>query len=380
MRLLTWICRIPVGLLFIFSGLIKANDPMGFGFKLEEYFVVFGTEWLSPFAVGLSIFICALEIVLGVAVLLGARIKAAAWGLLLLILFFTWLTFYSAWFNKVTDCGCFGDAIKLTPWQSFTKDLILLALIIPIFIFRRRIRPVLPQSGGTAVLALTSVLSVGLGLYTYFYLPVIDFLPYKTGNHLPSLMAMPEGAEPDVYKVVYTLKNKESGELREMDDKEYLASKIWEDPQWEYVEASDPILVKKGYTPPIHDLSITNADGATFTDELLGNPFYSLVIVMYDLDKTEREAQPALNAIVKKAQTYNIRSIGLTAASAQATDAFISSTGALYEFFYCDATPLKSMVRSNPGLMLLKDGTVIDKWSYRELPEPEELERLYFAN
>src|SRR3546814_9399702 len=123
MRAIIWICRIITGLLFIFSGLIKANDPMGFGFKLEEYFVVFGMEWLSPLSVILSIFICSLEIVLGVAVLLGARIRATAWGLLLLILFFTWLTFYSAWFNKVTDCGCFGDAIKLTRSEEHTSEL-----------------------------------------------------------------------------------------------------------------------------------------------------------------------------------------------------------------------------------------------------------------
>ncbi|WP_349290807.1 BT_3928 family protein [Anseongella ginsenosidimutans] len=249
MRLLTWICRIPVGLLFIFSGLIKANDPMGFGFKLEEYFVVFGIEWLSPLAVSLSILICSLEIVLGVAVLLGARIRLTAWGLLLLILFFTWLTFYSAWFNKVTDCGCFGDAIKLTPWQSFTKDLILLALILPIFLYRRRIQPVFSKTGSNLALLLAAVLSLGFGLYTYFYLPVVDLLPYKVGNHLPSLMTMPPDAEPDVFKVIYTLKNKKTGELREMDDKEYLSTKIWENPDWEYVKASDPILVKKGYTP-----------------------------------------------------------------------------------------------------------------------------------
>src|SRR3546814_79815 len=159
---------------------------MGFGCKLEEYFVVFGMEWLSPLSVILSIFICSLEIVLGVAVLLGARIRATAWGLLLLILFFTWLTFYSAWFNKVTDCGCFGDAIKLTPWQSFTKDLILLVLILPIFLYRRHIRPVLYPKGSDLALVMASVLSLGFGIYTYFYLPVIDFLPYKVGNHIRS--------------------------------------------------------------------------------------------------------------------------------------------------------------------------------------------------
>ncbi|HYH56109.1 MAG TPA: BT_3928 family protein, partial [Anseongella sp.] len=345
-QLLTWICRLLVGFLFIFSGLIKANDPMGFGFKLEEYFVVFGVEWLSPLAVVLSILICALEIVLGVAVLLGARIRETAWGLLIMILFFTWLTFYSAWFDKVTDCGCFGDAIKLTPWQSFWKDLVLLILILQIFFNRKRIRPVLSAKGSALALGLASALALGFGIYTYSFLPVIDFLPYKTGNHIPSLMTMPPGAEPDVFKIVYTLKNKETGELREMDDKEYLSSKIWENPDWEYVDASDPILVKKGYTPPIHDLSISNANGVEFTEELLNNPSYSLLIVMYDLGKTNREAQDDLNELVKKAQEYNLRSIGLTAASARAAQAFAENTGALYEIFFCDATPLKSMIRS----------------------------------
>lgn len=379
MRLLTWTARILVGLLFIFSGLIKANDPMGFGFKLEEYFAVFGTEWLSPFSVTLSILICALEIVLGVAVLLGARIRQTAWGLLLLILFFTWLTFYSAWFNKVTDCGCFGDAIKLTPWQSFYKDLVLLVLILQIFFNRKKIPSLLSARGSAAALIATAVMALGFGIYTYSYLPVIDFLPYKTGNHIPSLMVMPPGAEPDVFKIVYTLKNKKTGETQEMDDKQYLASKVWENPEWEYVSASDPILVKKGYTPPIHDLRISTAEGVEFTEELLNNPFYNLVIVMYDLRKTDLSAQEELNALVKKAQEYNIRSIGLTSASARATQEFIGRTGALYEIFFCDATPLKSMVRSNPGLLLLKDGTVIDKWPHGNLPSPAELEARYFG-
>src|SRR3546814_19272567 len=141
-----------------------------------------------------------------------------------------------------------------------------------------------------------------------------------------------------------------------MDDKEYLASNIWEDPDWEYVSASDPILVKKGYTPPIHDLSITNGDGVAFTDELLSNPFYNLVVVMYELRSTAAKAQPELNAIVYKAQEYNIRSIGLTAASEQTTRALIDKKGALKEFIYCDDNTFKCRVRYNTGNLLLKEG------------------------
>lgn len=380
MRIVLNLSRILTGALFIFSGLIKANDPMGFAFKLEEYFTVFGTEWLSPLSVSLSIVICALEIVLGVAVLLGTWIRPAAWGLLMMILFFTWLTFYSAWFNKVTDCGCFGDAIPLTPWQSFGKDLILLLLILVIFLNRRKIRPLLPGKAGKIITGLAFLVSLGFGICTYNYLPVIDFRPYKTGNNIPALMQMPENAEPDVYKVIYTLKNKATGETRKMDDAEYLEEKVWEDENWEIEDTSDPILVKKGYTPPIHNLQIADANGVDFTSEILENPFYNLVIVMYELDKTHIPAQDRMNKLAEKAQEYNIRTVGLTASSNEATQDFISQTGGLYEIFYADAVPLKTMIRSNPGLMLLRNGTVIKKWHYNNLPTPEELENTYFAN
>src|SRR5690606_28978498 len=201
---LLWISRIFVGLLFVFSGLIKANDPIGFGYKLQEYWVVFGTDFLMPHSATLAIVICALEILLGALLLLGFYRRVLAWGLLLLIIFFTFLTFYSAFFEVVTSCGCFGDAIPLTPWESFTKDLVLLAFILVIFALRDHIRPVTAdrQTQAMATAALV-VISLGAGIYTYNYLPVIDFLPYKKGNNIPELMVLPEGAEPDQYEIMY---------------------------------------------------------------------------------------------------------------------------------------------------------------------------------
>src|SRR5690606_14982594 len=178
--------RLFTGLLFIFSGLIKANDPTGFGYKLEEYFLVFGTHFLNDYAVTIAIVICGLEILLGALLLLGFWKRTVAWGLLLLILFFTFLTFYSAFFDVVTSCGCFGDAIPLTPWQSFGKDLVLLALILIIFFNREAIRPVISGSGTQVfITVLLIIASVGIGIYTVSYLPFIDFLPYKKGNNLP---------------------------------------------------------------------------------------------------------------------------------------------------------------------------------------------------
>src|SRR5690554_262655 len=212
MRIITEIARVLTGVLFVFSGLIKANDPTGFGYKLQEYFLVLGLDFLNDSATAIAVVICSIEILLGGLLLLGFWRKRVVWGLLLMIIFFTFLTFYSAFFEVVTSCGCFGDAIPLTPWQSFIKDLVLLALILVIFRYRQQIRPVFSDQY-TAIITTVAlaIVSVGVGVYTVNFLPIIDFLPYKKGNHLPSLMVMPEGKEADVYELTYTLVHKTSG-------------------------------------------------------------------------------------------------------------------------------------------------------------------------
>jgi uncharacterized membrane protein YphA (DoxX/SURF4 family) len=194
--------RAIVGLLFIFSGLIKANDPLGFGYKLQEYFEVFHISFLNDYAVAIAILLCTLEIVLGALLLLGFWSSKVAWGLLVIIIFFTFLTFYSAFFEVVTSCGCFGDAIPLTPWQSFIKDIVLLSMILQIFIKRKEILPVITgKKVQQFIAALILILSLGFGLFTYSYLPILDFLPYKIGNNIPQLMITPAGAAPDVYEI-----------------------------------------------------------------------------------------------------------------------------------------------------------------------------------
>src|SRR5690606_24275235 len=194
--------RLFVGFLFVFSGLIKANDPIGFSYKLQEYFEVFHIAFLNNYAVAFAIVLCSLEIVFGILLLFGLYSKKVALGLLLLIVFFTFLTFYSAFFNVVTSCGCFGDAIKLTPWQSFSKDLILLFFILIIFLNRKKIQPLFSNEISQALtLSAAIVLSIGIGVYTYSFLPFIDFLPYKEGNNLPALMHVPKGAPLDEYEI-----------------------------------------------------------------------------------------------------------------------------------------------------------------------------------
>lgn len=379
-KILLRFSRIFVGALFIFSGLIKANDPLGFGYKLQEYFEVFHMDFLSGMATGIAILLCTLEIVLGALLLLGFWSKKVAWGLLLLIIFFTLLTFISAAFKVVTSCGCFGDAIPLTPWQSFTKDLILLTLIIVIFLKKELIQPLFKKEGMQKNIALAvTILSLAFGLYTYNFLPIIDFLPYKVGAHIPSLMVIPPGEKPDEFEIMYHLKNKKTKAEQDMSDKAYLKTEIWKDNNWEIIGEPTKRLVKKGYEPKIKDLVISDASGTDYTKELIENPYYSLVFVAYDLKNTNESAIGKLNAIaINATQQFNIRTVLLTSNSARDAEAFIKKNNLFSEVFYADAVPLKSMVRANPGVLLLKNGVVINKWHYHTVPTFEQLSRKYF--
>ncbi|WP_306549911.1 BT_3928 family protein [Daejeonella sp.] len=373
--------RAIVGLLFIFSGLIKANDPLGFGYKLQEYFEVFHISFLNDYAVLLAILLCTLEIVLGALLLLGFWSSKVAWGLLIIIIFFTFLTFYSAFFEVVTSCGCFGDAIPLTPWQSFSKDIILLSLILQLFLRRNEILPVIVgKKAQKFIAALLLILSLGFGLFTYSYLPILDFLPYKIGNNIPQLMITPPGAAPDVYEVTYNLKNKSSDETKSMTDKEYLKTQIWKDKNWEII--GDPVskLIKKGFDLKIKDLKITDNQGTDYNHEILENPYYNMVIVAYDLSKSDATGIGNLNALaINAAENYNIRTVLLTSNSAQDAELFSKKNKLVMEVFYADGIPLKSMVRANPGVLLLKNGTVINKWHFRNMPSYNKLVDRYFG-
>ena len=373
--------RVIVGLLFIFSGLIKANDPLGFGYKLQEYFEVFHISFLNDYAVLLAILLCTLEIVLGALLLFGFWSSKVDWGLLLIIIFFTFLTFYSAFFEVVTSCGCFGDAIPLTPWQSFSKDIILLSLILQLFLRRNEILPVIVgKKAQKFIAALVLILSLGFGLFTYSYLPILDFLPYKIGNNIPQLMITPPGAAPDVYEITYNLKNKSSDETKSMTDKEYLKTQIWKDKNWEII--GDPVskLIKKGFDLKIKDLKITDNQGTDYNHEILENPYYNLVIVAYDLSKTDATGIGNLNALaINAAENYNIRTVLLTSNSAQDAELFSKKNKLVMEVFYADGIPLKSMVRANPGVLLLKNGIVINKWHFRSMPSYDELVDRYFG-
>jgi uncharacterized membrane protein YphA (DoxX/SURF4 family) len=373
--------RIFVGVLFIFSGLIKANDPLGFGYKLQEYFEVFHMSFLGEFATGIAVLLCVLEIVLGALLLFGFWSKKVTGGLLLVIIFFTFLTFVSAAFKVVTSCGCFGDAIPLTPWQSFSKDLVLLVLIIYLFMQHKLINPITENAKvQSALLIIVTLASTLFGVYTYSTLPVIDFLPYKIGANLPQLMKIPEGEKGDEYAIMYNMHNKTTNEKKVMSDKDYLKTEIWKDENWEIVGEPEKVLVKKGYTPKIMDLMISDASGTDYTKELIENPYYNLVIVAYNLKDVNVNAIAKINAIALNAtEQFNIRTVLLTSNSASDADEFSKRMKLFAEVFYADAVPLKSMVRSNPGVMLLKNGVVINKWHYNTMPTFDKLADQYFS-
>ena len=351
---------------------------MGFGYKLQEYFHVFHMNFLNDYSTWIAVIICALEVILGALLLVGIAGRKVAWGLLLLILFFTFLTFYSAFFEVVTSCGCFGDAIPLTPWQSFIKDLILLGFIIVIFIKRDKIRPVTKNSTLSNLLTFFIIVaSVAFGLYTTYYLPVIDFLPYKEGNNLPELMKIPEGAPQDEYEHTYHLKNKATGESKTITDKEYMDQKIWEDERWDIVGEPLTKLIKKGYQLPIPDLIISDAEGMDVTQEIISNPYYNFIVVSTDvtkLDPIDYLALDRINHTLREiSNEENIRVVLLTSSSSDDANYLNSQLDLVLEIFYADAVPLKSMVRSNPGVLLMRNGTVIKKWSKVTFPDKDKL-------
>src|ERR1700722_1648775 len=250
MKALVKICIFLVGALFIFSGFVKADDPLGFSYKLQEYFEAFGPawKWAIPFSLPLACFIPVLEMILGFMCLMGAFKRFTLWMLFLMDLFFTFLTFYTAHYNKVLECGCFGDAIPMTPWVTFWKDVVILVLIGIIAIGHKNYLSVVSPKLEKAMVILFILCSIAFSWYCYNYLPVIDFRPYKVGTDIKRDM---KGGIPDVLKYYYTLKNKKSGETKEFD-------KFPDNYQvdWDYVSSRTDV-VKKGVEAKIHDFNIT---------------------------------------------------------------------------------------------------------------------------
>ncbi|MGB5369918.1 MAG: BT_3928 family protein [Flavobacteriaceae bacterium] len=359
MKYLVLFARIVVGLLFMISGFIKLNDPVGFSFKLEEYFSqgVLNLPFFEPYALSISVFVVILEVLLGVMLLLGFRVTFTVWSLLLMIVGFTFLTFYSAYFNKVTDCGCFGDALKLTPWQSFTKDVVLLVLILILFKGRKLITSFI----GSNAQRITTLIAVLLcGIYAYYvlnHLPIIDFRAYKIGANIEAGMGFPEGAPQPIYDYAwrFLIDGKEQTIVTQGDypsvDGEYLG-----------VETTE---VQKGYEPPIHDFTIEQ-DGEDFASSLLQEPKLVMVIA-YDLRKTNQNVYSEIKKVTDLAMKKGYKIIGMSASDTGQAAQLVKDHQLGFPFYFTDETTLKTIVRSNPGVLVLEKGTIQEKVHYNDL-------------
>ncbi len=361
MKLLVTISRLFVGVLFIFSGLIKLNDPIGFSFKLEEYFsvTVLDIPLLEPYALVIAIFVVIFEVLLGVFLLIGYKPKFTVWSLLGMIVFFTFLTFYSAYFNKVTDCGCFGDAIKLTPWESFTKDIILLVFIIILFIGVKHIKPILSKLGLTAVSLLSFILCLGFVYHVLMHLPSKDFRPYKIGNNIQEKMTVPEDAPKAI--IEYNWKFNVNGK-----EKIITTSGSYPTVDGEYVGVETK-TIQEAYEPPIHDFSMER-NGQDFTQELL-NEENLIVIVSYNLARAEDDGLNKLKTMANMATKKGYKVIGLTASGPEEQQQVSKQYELNFDFYFCDETALKTIVRSNPGILELDKGTIKQKLHWNDLED-----------
>lgn len=419
MKLLLDISRILVGTLFIFSGIIKANDPLGFSYKLEEYWVEFGMawDWLIAIGVPLASLICIAEIALGVAVLVAYRMNIVTRLLLVMIVFFTILTFASAVFGLVKSCGCFGDAIPLTPWQSFMKDVFLMIFIIILFAYKREIKPYEEIYKGTAfvifpvvLLAWTSfqvdwnfplyfgliVLGIGfiaslaklnyapaitvtlaalgsiwLCVQSIDHLPIKDFRPYAVGKSISEQMKLPEGAKPDIYENTFQYRNKSTGKVEEFTESNY----PWDDDNYEFVDRTTT-LIEKGDEAKITDFSITGEDGYDLTFDILDDPDPVMLMISYSISEADRDHSKQIAEFVESCYDNGISIIGLSASDESLIEKYLEESGIDIRFYATDQITLKTIVRSNPGFVLLKEGVILGKWHVNDTPGLKEVQDL----
>jgi uncharacterized membrane protein YphA (DoxX/SURF4 family) len=327
MKIIVSFSRIFVGILFIISGFIKLNDPLGFSYKLQEYFSteVLNIPFLEPYALAISLFVVVFEVILGVFLLIGYKPKFTVWSLLLMIVFFTFLTFYSAYFDKVKDCGCFGDALKLTPWESFTKDVVLLVLILILFLGKSYIKPIFNPFLTTLFALLSFIASLAFGNHVLMHLPSIDFRAYKIGDNLIKNMSTPEDAPKAIQEFTWVFN----------------------------VNGEEKTIITDGSYPTIE------GDYVSVETEVIDES--------YNLDTAEKEGLQKLKSLSQKAQSKGYTVIGLSASGKNAI-ANINKTYDLgFEFYLCDEKALKTVVRSNPGVLELNQGTVQQKVHWNDI-------------
>jgi uncharacterized membrane protein YphA (DoxX/SURF4 family) len=368
-RIITEACRIIIGVTFIFSGLMKAIDPAGGALKMEDYFGVFSLSALNPIAAFMSINLSSVEFMMGLCILTAVYRRIATFCVLVFMSFMTLLTLYLAIFNPVHDCGCFGDALIITNWQTFYKNVfILLPASIVIFIHYKRMKPLYSKKVRWFIALFAYLFPTAFAYHNVYHEPIKDFRPYKIGNNIPQLMSFPANAPQDVYEYIY----EKNGEK-----KSFMPETIPTDSTWIFVEAK---LVKQGYVPPIITFELYDNEGNDLSEEILADSKGVFLLVSPKLEKASDKSIDKINNIYDYAVENQMKFYCLTSSDEQNIQSWINNTGAEYPFLMADDVTLKTMIRSNPGLVLLKSGAVLNKFHYGDLPSENDIDAILSNN
>ena len=362
MKWLVNICRIVVALTFIFSGFVKAIDPLGTQYKIEDYLEALSLAQHVPSIVtlGISVLLSAMEFCLGIFLLFAIHRRSASKISFAFMVVMTLITLWLWIANPVSDCGCFGDAIQLTNGQTLLKNIVLLACTAVIAWQPLMMMRFISHSNQWIVVNYTVLFILASSIWSLWALPLFDFRPYHVGANIQKGMEIPEGAEQPEFETTFIMEK--DGERREFSLEEY------PDSTWTFIDQKN-VQVKEGYVPPIHDFSIQTTEGEDLTEEVLSREGYTFLLISPHLENADDSNFGEIDQIYEYALEHNYPFLCLTASSEKGIQHWRDVTGAEYPFYLTDETTLKTIIRSNPGLLLLKDGTIIRKWSHNRLPK-----------
>ncbi len=366
MKLFLNISRYLLAFVFIFSGFVKAIDPMGGAIKIEDYFNAFGLSALNPIAFGLSVLLAMAEFMAGYLLLFNIQRKLSALAVLIFMSIFTPITLYIAIFNPVTDCGCFGDAVKLSNWATFIKNLILLPLAIVVMIRHKQFSASLSCRQQWIIGSWGILIMLFVVFHAMRYEPLIDFRPYSVGTDIKQSMTIPADAEQPEYETTFILEKE--GVRKEFDVNSY----PYNDSTWVFIDSKTKVI-REGYQPPIKDFVLQNWQGDIVTDQIL-NSFQPLILVVAPkLDEMDEGAADKLMTLSHLCLQNNVQ-IHLATSSLQADiDRFDQREQIGVSYLTGDETMLKTIVRSNPGILIINHGTIVGKYNLNNLPDPGKL-------
>lgn len=366
MQRLVFVSRLFFGVVLVISGFVKSIDPLGTTYKLQDFFTAFRVEWLFPAALPFAVLLSSLEFFVGFAFLLGLKLRITAPVGFIMMVIFTPATLYIALTDPVPHCGCFGDAMILTNWETFYKNMLLFAAAAVVFLKREKIRPFSSHVPDGYLALFAGVFIVTLSLYCLTYLPLMDFRPWKIGNDIGAYISSEQGPSANVQLV---FKNRKTGAVEKYPADDY----PWDDPEWtdvwEYEASIQEADELRRTESPIENFIIVDASGEDLTEPIINSSGYQYLVVAYDLHTTNKGAfYDRVNPLAENAMAHGYPFLVLTASSYETIDAFRERQNAAYPFYQSDERELKTIIRSNPGLVLLKDGVVMGKWPHSRIP------------